>query len=281
MPAPSVPPAAAEAVTDPAFPLPGTNAAIGFDQQLRTLFDAVSSIFSRGDALADPQNLVAGIQKLGVVWGIVFVIVGLLCLFNGYKWYRVTTIGLALILGLFAGYILGQHIGAPFIVAGCLGALCFAVAFPLLKYAVAALGGLAGAFIGANTWHALALGINNVVGPELGPGRRLLGRRPRGPDVLRHARLHPLQASRSSCTPRRPGSTIAVIGTLALLLSIEPWQQAVIAALTDSPAVVPILVFVPAVIGLILQHSGPAQPAGRAGAIGPAAGAGAPRAKAA
>ena len=188
-------------------------------------------------------------------------IVGLLCLFNGYKWYRVTTIGLALILGLFAGYILGQHIGAPFIVAGCLGALCFAVAFPLLKYAVAALGGLAGAFIGANTWHALALGINNVVGPESVPvdaywAGALAGLMFCGMLAFILFKLSIVLYTSVS------GSTIAVIGTLALLLSIEPWQQAVIAALTDSPAVVPILVFVPAVIGLILQHSGPAQPAG-------------------
>ena len=33
------------------------------------------------------------------------------------------------------------------------------------------------------------------------------------------------------------GSTLAVIGSLALVLSIEPWQQVVVSALTESPAV--------------------------------------------
>lgn len=226
----------------------------GFDEQLRNLFEAVSSIFSRGDALTDPQNLIAGIQRLGVVWGIVFVIVGLLCLFNGYKWYRITTIGLALFLGLFAGYILGQHIGAPFIVAGCLGALCFAIAFPLLKYAVAALGGLAGAFVGANTWEALAIGVNSTVGPDSVPAEAYWAGGLAGLVFCGMLAFILFKLSIVLYTSVS-GSTIAVIGSLALLLSVEPWQQVIISSLTESPAVVPILVFVPAAIGLILQHS--------------------------
>ena len=222
---------------------------------LRSLFEGVSSIFDRGDALADPEHLIQGIQKLGVVWGLVFVIVGLLCLFNGYRWYRVTTIGLALVLGLFAGYILGEHIGAPYVVAGCLGALCFAVAFPLLKYAVAALGGLAGAFIGANTWQALAVGLNNLTGPDTVPADAywagaLAGLLFCGMLAFILFKLSVVLYTSVS------GSTLAVIGSLALVMTIEPWQQAVASALTESPAVVPILVFVPAVIGLVLQHAG-------------------------
>ena len=249
MPDPNTAGAAAAAAPDPFSP------ASGVAGLLRSLFDGVSSIFERGDALADPAHLIAGIQKLGVVWGFVFVIVGLLCLFNGYKWYRVTTVGLALILGLFAGYILGEHIGAPFVVAGCLGALCFAVAFPLLKYAVAALGGLAGAFVGANTWQAVALGLNNVAGPETVPvdaywAGALAGLLFCGMLAFILFKLSVVLYTSVS------GSTLAVIGSLALVMTIEPWQQVVVSALTESPAVVPILVFVPAVIGLILQHSG-------------------------
>ena len=274
MPATTAPPAAAAAVeANPAPPageagltgdagLTGNGGPSGFTDHVRGLFDAVGSIFDRGDALADPMHLIAGLQKLGVVWGFVFVIVGLLCLFNGYKWYRVTTIGLALLLGLFAGYILGLHIGAPFVVAGCLGALCFAVAFPLLKYAVAALGGLAGAFIGANTWQALAAGVNRLLGEGSVPADAywagaLAGLMFCGMLAFILFKLSVVLYTSVS------GSTLAVFGSLALVMSIEPWQQAVVSALTESPAVVPILVFVPAVIGLILQHSG-----------GPAAGAG-------
>ena len=282
MPAQSIPPGAATPGTAapaaaPAAelpPAPSLNEG-GFSDHLRSLFEAMSTIFDRGNALTDPQHLIAGVQQLGVVWGIVFVIVGLLCLFNGYKWYRVTTIGLALLLGLLAGYILGQHIGAPFILAGCLGALCFAVAFPLLKYMVAALGGLAGAFIGANTWQAVAMGINGVVGEGSVPADAywagaLAGLMFCGMLAFILFKLSVVLYTSVS------GSTIAVFGSLALVLSIEPWQQAVVSTLTESPAVVPILVFVPAVIGLILQHASPPPaatttgPAGTVGKAGPA-----------
>ncbi|BAM03752.1 ABC-2 transporter permease [Phycisphaera mikurensis] len=252
-------PAATPPVATPPAPAAPTLHDGGIADHLRSLFDAVSAIFDRGNVLTDPDHLVAGIQKLGVVWGIVFVIVGLLCLFNGYKWYRVTTIGLALFLGLFAGYILGEQIGAPFVVAGCLGALCFALAFPMLKFVVAALGGLAGAFIGANTWEAMAATVNRGLGPETlpvdaYPAGALAGLLFCGMLAFILFKLSVVLYTSVS------GSTLAVIGSLALLLSIDPWQQAVITAVTESPLVMPLLVFVPAVIGLVLQHSEPKRP---------------------
>ncbi len=61
------------------------------------------------------------------------------------------------------------------------------------------------------------------------------------------------------------GATIAVLGGLALLLSFDPWQETIRSGLTASQMVIPLLVFVPAVIGLILQESWPdASPAPQA-----------------
>ena len=123
---------------------------------LDNLFDTVTALFSRADALARPQELVSILQNLMVVWAVVFIIMGVMCMLNGYRWYRVATITLALLVGLFAGYGLGKAIQAPYIVAACLGLLMAVLALPLMQYAIAIFGGLVGAFVGANVWSGLA-----------------------------------------------------------------------------------------------------------------------------
>src|SRR5690554_422531 len=127
----------------------------GPSNAITNLFDTVIPVFSRADTLAQPANLVEHLSALSIVWAVVFIIAGSVCLFKGYDFYKPVTIMLAALLGLFAGYGLGLHINAPFVVAGCLSLLLAVCAFPLMKYAVALFGGLAGAFIGANLWAGL------------------------------------------------------------------------------------------------------------------------------
>ncbi len=50
------------------------------------------------------------------------------------------------------------------------------------------------------------------------------------------------------------GSTIAVLGVIALLLSFEPWAAAVTSGLTANQVVIPLLVFIPAIFGLVYQE---------------------------
>lgn len=230
---------------------------------VRHLFEAMTSIFSRGDALASPEHLLPGLQKLGFVWALVLLTVGLLCMFNGYRWYKFATVTIALFIGLFAGYWLGEMIGAPFVVAGCLGALLCVMAFPLLKYMVAVLGGLAGAFIGANLWSGIAHAANKIAASHAAPGEvarqvipadaywvgALVGLIVCGMLAFILWKLSIVLYTSVS------GSTLAVIGALALLLSVDPWSATVAEGLSSSQIVIPLLVFVPAAIGLILQET--------------------------
>ena len=50
------------------------------------------------------------------------------------------------------------------------------------------------------------------------------------------------------------GSTIAVFGVIALLLSMDGIRDTVISELTRSPLIIPLLVFVPAAIGFLMQE---------------------------
>jgi len=233
-----------------------------FVSQVQRLFESMTAMFSRGDALAQGDTLVADLQNLGAVWAIVFLIVGCMCLINGFRFYKAATIAVAGAIGMFGGYWLGQHIDAPFIVAGALGLLLAVVAFPLMKYAVAVFGGLAGAFIGANLWAGIANAINasankdvsdpaqwNTVVPEhlfwIGA---LIGLLVCGMLAFVLFKLSVVMFTSVS------GSTLAVLGLIALLLSFEPWRDPVSSGITANKLIVPLLVLVPAVIGLILQE---------------------------
>ncbi len=257
---------AAPVATEVAVRTPGNPAGHTVVKETRHLFDTVTSIFSRGDALATPDHLLPALQQLGIVWAAIFIIVGVLCMINGYRWYKLATVLTAMLLGMFAGYALGVQIKAPFIVAGCVGALLAVVAFPLMKYMVAALGGLAGAFAGANLWAGVSAAVNQVAS-EGGPARQLMS-----PDafwagafvglVLCGMLAFVLWKLSIVLFTSVSGSTIAVIGAIALLLSVDGWNAAVVEGLSANRVIVPLLVFVPAAIGLIWQqvYGGDAEP---------------------
>jgi len=221
------------------------------------LFEVITQVFSRPDTLAHPQPVVDHLQHMGVLWAVLFTVVGLLCLFNGYRFYKTATVMIALACGLFLGYRLGKEIGAEYIVSGCLGLLMAVVCFPLMRYAIAVLGGVAGAFIGANVWSGLArMGLeadassaaadNYWVGALL--GLMLFG-------LLAFILFKMSIVVLTSVA----GSTLAVLGAVALVMQIAPAETStsIVSSLEANALVLPILVFVPAVIGFILQESQP------------------------
>ena len=226
---------------------------------LDNLFETVTSVFSRADTLAHPSDLVQQLQAMSVVWAIVFIIAGLLCMISGYRFYKVATVLLALAVGLFAGYYLGKKIDAAYIVAGCLGLLFSVLCFPLMKYAVAALGGLAGAFIGANLWTGLAhlssQNANQIAG-RYWVGA-LLGLIVFGMLAFILWKLSIVVFTSVG------GATIAVLGGVALMLNFKPWQQTIADSLSANAITIPLLVFVPALIALILQEAQPDHGSGK------------------
>jgi hypothetical protein len=233
------------------LPVPNTN-----------LFEVITNLFSRGDMLAHPQDMVPQLEALGIVWGIIFVIAGLLCLFNGFRYYKTVVIVMALAIGLFAGYGVGQHLDAagsratdaPYIIGGCCGVLLAAICLPLMKYAVAVMGGLIGAFVGANAWSAIALqAANGNAAPAANHywvgalvGLLLVG-------MLAFILFKLSVVLFTSVS----GSTLAVLGAVALLLEVPQWRGTITDSIQSHALIVPLLVLVPALIGLILQEASP------------------------
>jgi len=220
-------------------------------QTTPTVFESVIAIFSRLDTLAHPEMLLETLQAMSAVWAVIFLATGLICLFQGYKIYRTVTVVLALALGAFLGYYLGKKINAEYIVAGCLAILMAVTCFPLMKYAVSALGGLAGAFMGANTWSALARLLSRngdtTVSQHYWVGA-LIGLLVCGMLTFILFKVAVVMFTSVS------GSTVAVLGAVALLLQIDMFERTIARHISAHAAILPLLVLVPALIGFILQE---------------------------
>jgi len=206
-----------------------------------------------GSTLTDAKQLSEILQPMSLVWATVFLVAGLTTLLGGYKYYKWVTVVLAMTLGGIVGYQLGDKIGAAYIVAACLAMLLAVTCFPLMKYAVAVMGGLAGAFLGANIWVAIAklmfegpqaesFADNAWVGALV--GLIVLG-------MLAFILFKLTIVLFTSVS----GSTIAVIGGLALLFQIPDWRVRIVDSIAVHPIVIPLLIVVPAVVGLLVQQS--------------------------
>ncbi len=224
-------------------------------QSQETVLDIVSKVFSRADTLAHPESLMKHLQALSMVWAVVFLVAGIACMFRGYRFYRAVTVIVAMGIGMTSGYALGLEIRAPYVVGGCLGVLLAVACFPMMKYAVALLGGLSGAWVGANVWTAVCYVVNSN-NPEMAQAAAakhwfgaLLGLIICGMLAFVLFKLSVVLFTSVS------GSTIAVLGILALLLQFKPWQEHIRSGLSAHAMTIPLLVFVPALIGLILQES--------------------------
>lgn len=207
-----------------------------------------------GNTLTDGRQLAETLQPMSVIWATVFLVAGLTTLLNGYKYYRFVTVVLAMVIGSIVGYYLGDKIDAAYIVAGCASLLVAVTCFPLMKYAVAVVGGLAGAFVGANAWVAIARLMFD--GPQADTFAKnawvgaLIGLIVLGMLAFVLFKLTIILFTSVS------GSTLAVIGGLALLLQMVPnWRTPIVDSIAVHPIIVPLLILVPAVIGLLVQET--------------------------
>lgn len=212
---------------------------------------AIANLFSQVDGLAHPAEMVHKLQQLPIVLAGVFIAVGLVCMLEGFKLYRWVVIAIAAVTGLVIGYQLGQAVQAEVIVAVCLGVLLGVVAWPLMKYAVAVAGGVAGAFIGANAWTAGAIILQKSGHAWANPSTAWAGAL-MGLVILGLSSFILFEVSVLLFTSIS-GSVLAVMGILALLLQVPTFQQSLASGLSN-PVIMPMLVIVPAVIGLVFQH---------------------------
>ena len=203
----------------------------------------LSQILTRMDILNHPGELMGTLASMHIVWASVLVVVGALCVLNGYRWHKYVIVICAFLGGLALGHLLSQQMGQSKIVMAAIGLLCAVVATPMLRVAVAVFGGLTGAFIGANVWTAFSASPDAHLAGA-GMGFIALG-------MLAFIMFRLVIVLFTSIG----GAAMVVLGSVTLLLHVPGWETAIQESLSAHQLLLPLLVSVAAVTGFVLQHS--------------------------
>ena len=198
---------------------------------------------SRLDILNHPDELLSALANLHVVWASVFVVVGLLCVINGYKWHKGVVIICAFLAGLGLGKLLSAQMGNSWIVVAVLGLLCAIVAAPMLRFAVAIFGGLTGAFIGANVWTAF------TSSPDSHLAGAAMGFIAMGLATFLMFRIVVVTFTSIG------GAAMTVLGAITLMMHVPAWKESVQSNLAANHLLIPLLVTAAAIMGIVLQQS--------------------------
>ena len=212
--------------------------------QASSMKEMLATMVDKLDILNDPAALLDMLSNLSFFHAAVAVVLGVLCILNGYKWHKWVMIVLAFFGGYLIGLLLSQQMGRSAIIAVSLGLLFAIVAGPMLKVVVAIFAGITGAFIGANVWGAI-----ETVPPEMswagaGMGFILL--------AMASLVLFRLVVVLSTSIG---GAAMIVFGGITLLMHVPDWEEGVRTGLSNHTLMIPLLVLVAAVGGFVLQES--------------------------
>jgi hypothetical protein len=177
-----------------------------------------------------------GTAAILVALGIVYL------LFGWYCFKALVTLNAALI-GAYVGAILGNRGGQPLAGALMAGLVCAAVTWPLMKWAVAVMGGLFGAVVGCSIWVSAGLDPHFAWAGGLS-GLIFFGMLSfiifRG-SVMVYMSLQ--------------GSVMLVFGILGLIYKYQSLAPRITDGLTLKPFILPAAIFIPALFGLIYQQT--------------------------
>lgn len=110
-------------------------------------FEPLRHFPGQGDLLTWCHEMALGSAILLMALGVVY-------LMFGYRLYKGLIALNAAVIGGYVGALLGMKAEST-LVGGIIGAvLATAISFPLMKWAVAVIGGVVGAFVGAGVWKA-------------------------------------------------------------------------------------------------------------------------------
>jgi hypothetical protein len=189
-----------------------------------------------GDLLRGCEQMNAGIATILLMAGIVYLLWG----YQVFKWLITLN---AAALGAYLGWLLGEtaEAGVPCAIVG--GFVCAVVTWPTMKYAVAVMGGLFGAVLGATLWMTFRLE-PAFAWSGAGMGLILFGLLSfivfRG-SVMVYTSLQ--------------GAVMMILGILGLIFKINEVAPTVTRKIEVAPFLVPMAVLVPMVIGMIYQNA--------------------------
>lgn len=178
---------------------------------------------------------------------------GLVYLLQGWRIFKVLVVVNAGILGAMLGTQVGAQLEGPNMplvlgIAG--GALLAILAWPLMKFAVAIMGALAGSLLGFGLWQYVAQVAGRADLTSYAWAGALLGLITLGLLAFVIFRLVIMIFTSFQ------GSVLAVSGLLAMLMKLESLHRSLGDSLRTNPHLMPLMIVIPAVIGLVFQHVG-------------------------
>ncbi len=199
------------------------------------------------------MDLISWSQRMGPGTATLLILLGIIYLMFGFYLFKGLIVMNAAFVGAWAGAIVGESSGSQ-VPCAVLGAfIAAAVTFPMMKWAVALLGGLLGAALGGSIWRmfdgdprfAWAGAVMGLIACGLFCFILFRG------SVMAYMSLQ--------------GSLMLVFGILGLLYKYQDLGPKITRGLQDRNFILPMAIFIPAVIGLLYQQANnkpaPAAPA--------------------
>jgi hypothetical protein len=216
------------------------------------LFGILATVMDNSEpaAAAHPEGIVPidliweQVKDLNAVEALTFVSFGVVCLFYGWRVFKVLVVISFTLFGLVGGIVIGDIIGGgnnP--VLGVLLAVVLAiVSVPLMRWAVCLLGAAAGGLLTASIWYAALLPeqyiwMGALVGIVAGGMISFI--------VFRIAVM--LFSSLG-------GSVLAVSGVLAMLYMYSQTQAQIEELVFSEKWFLPVALIIPTLVGVLLQN---------------------------
>ncbi len=184
------------------------------------------------------------VTALNVVEALTFMSFGIVCLFYGWRVFKVLVVISFALVGLAAGIVIGQLIGGGHnpILGALLAVVLAIVSVPLMRWAVCLLGAAAGGLLTASIWYAAQLPDQYIwagalVGVVAGGMISFI--------VFRIAVM--LFSSLG-------GSVLVVSGVLAMLYMYSQTQARVEEFVFSEKWFLPVALIIPTLVGVLLQN---------------------------
>jgi hypothetical protein len=193
-------------------------------------------------SLPQQSRILDALATAQVAFPVALCVIGGLLMAFGFKAYRWIVLFNFVVIGYWLGTLLGQRAQVGYVGAVIGAVLAGLLAMPLMKYAVAACGGLVGFVLGMVIWAYCEQPLDMAWAGGL-VGLVVLG-------MLSFILFKTTVILFTSVE----GAALFVLGASALLIRYTPWSADVNNSLAHKPVLLPLLVVATAALALFWQH---------------------------
>lgn len=188
-------------------------------------------------------DLLTWCEHMGPGMAALLILLGVIYLLFGIKVFKALMMLNAAAVGAAVGFLVGQRTDMGFALMVLCGFLAAALTWPMMKWAVAVMGGMFGAALGASIWTTFGLE------PQFAWSGALTG-------IVLFGLLSFI-IFRGSITMYMSlqGSVMLVFGILGMVYKYQEVAPKITHAMTIKPFLLPMSIIIPAIIGILYQQA--------------------------